>query len=169
MLAGLQKANPKAQIKVINIVSETDRFMIEGGRTTADDGKTITFGLGFLGRLIEEAQANPDKKFVYVFENIHNLKPEEAVALNEVLQEGSFSVKGMETKQTMLAAGISTAMFTTASGLVVAIPTLVLHSIIMSRTTKIIVSVVVIILSYFLYVAFQKSLQSLSEYYQFVL
>jgi biopolymer transport protein ExbB/TolQ len=42
-----------------------------------------------------------------------------------------------ETKQTLLAAGISTAMFTTASGLVVAIPTLVLHSIIASRTTKI--------------------------------
>jgi biopolymer transport protein ExbB/TolQ len=42
-----------------------------------------------------------------------------------------------ETKQTMLAAGISTAMFTTASGLVVAIPTLILHSIISNRTTKI--------------------------------
>ena len=42
-----------------------------------------------------------------------------------------------ETKQTMLAAGISTAMFTTASGLVVAIPTLVLFSIINSQTTKI--------------------------------
>jgi len=42
-----------------------------------------------------------------------------------------------ETKQTLLAAGISTAMFTTAAGLVVAIPTLVLHSIIANRTTKI--------------------------------
>ena len=42
-----------------------------------------------------------------------------------------------ETKQTMLAAGISTAMFTTASGLVVAIPTLVLFSIITAQTTKI--------------------------------
>lgn len=42
-----------------------------------------------------------------------------------------------ETKQTMLAAGISTAMFTTASGLVVAIPTLVLHSIIKNNTNKI--------------------------------
>lgn len=42
-----------------------------------------------------------------------------------------------ETKQTLLAAGISTAMFTTASGLVVAIPTLVLHSIVAARTTKI--------------------------------
>jgi biopolymer transport protein ExbB/TolQ len=42
-----------------------------------------------------------------------------------------------ESKQTLLAAGISTAMYTTAGGLVVAIPTLVLHSIIAARTTKI--------------------------------
>ncbi len=37
----------------------------------------------------------------------------------------------------MLAAGISVAMFTTASGLIVAIPILVLHAIVADRTTKI--------------------------------
>ena len=42
-----------------------------------------------------------------------------------------------ESKQTLLAAGISTAMYTTAGGLVVAIPTLVLHSLVAARTTKI--------------------------------
>ena len=42
-----------------------------------------------------------------------------------------------ETKQTLLAAGISTAMFTTMSGLIVAIPTLVFSSIIVDKTTKI--------------------------------
>ena len=42
-----------------------------------------------------------------------------------------------ETKQTLLAAGISTAMFTTAGGLIAAIPTLILHSIIMARTNKV--------------------------------
>ena len=42
-----------------------------------------------------------------------------------------------ETKGALLAAGISTAMFTTAAGLIVAIPLLVLHSIVMARTTKI--------------------------------
>jgi biopolymer transport protein ExbB len=42
-----------------------------------------------------------------------------------------------ETKQTMLANGIAIAMYTTASGLVVAIPILVLHSIVANRTTKI--------------------------------
>jgi biopolymer transport protein ExbB/TolQ len=40
-------------------------------------------------------------------------------------------------KQTMLANGISVAMYTTAGGLVVAIPILVLNSIIVSATTKI--------------------------------
>ena len=42
-----------------------------------------------------------------------------------------------ETKQTLLAQGISVAMFTTAGGLMVAIPTLVLHSIITNRSNKI--------------------------------
>ena len=42
-----------------------------------------------------------------------------------------------EMKQTLLAAGISVAMFTTAGGLMVAIPLLVLHSIIVQRTNKI--------------------------------
>ena len=42
-----------------------------------------------------------------------------------------------ETKQTLLANGISVAMFTTASGLIVAIPILVLHAIVADRTTKI--------------------------------
>ena len=42
-----------------------------------------------------------------------------------------------ETKQAMLANGISVAMFTTAGGLMVAISTLVLYSIILQRTNKI--------------------------------
>jgi biopolymer transport protein ExbB/TolQ len=42
-----------------------------------------------------------------------------------------------ETKQALLASGISIAMFTTAGGLMVAIPTLVLHSIITNRSNKI--------------------------------
>ncbi len=42
-----------------------------------------------------------------------------------------------ETKSTLLAAGISMAMFTTMSGLIVAIPTLVFNSVIVAKTTKI--------------------------------
>jgi len=42
-----------------------------------------------------------------------------------------------EMKQTLLAAGIAVAMYTTAGGLMVAIPTLVLHSIVLQRTNKI--------------------------------
>jgi biopolymer transport protein ExbB/TolQ len=42
-----------------------------------------------------------------------------------------------ETKSVLLANGISVAMYTTAGGLVAAIPTLVLHSIIVNRSNKI--------------------------------
>ena len=43
-----------------------------------------------------------------------------------------------EEKQTMLAAGISVAMYTTAFGLIVAIPTMICHSIITNRTVKLV-------------------------------
>lgn len=42
-----------------------------------------------------------------------------------------------ESKQTLLASGISVAMFTTAGGLIAAIPTLVLHSLITNRSNRI--------------------------------
>lgn len=42
-----------------------------------------------------------------------------------------------ETKQTLLAGGIAVAMYTTFAGLAVAIPTLVLHSFVVTRTWKI--------------------------------
>jgi biopolymer transport protein ExbB len=42
-----------------------------------------------------------------------------------------------ETKQAMLAQGISVAMFTTMGGLIVAIPTLVLHSIIVNKSNSV--------------------------------
>jgi biopolymer transport protein ExbB/TolQ len=42
-----------------------------------------------------------------------------------------------EMKQTMLSAGIAVAMYTTAGGLMVAIPVLVIHSIVLNRSNKI--------------------------------
>jgi len=42
-----------------------------------------------------------------------------------------------EMKQTLLAAGIAQAMFTTAGGLIAAIPTLIIHSVISTKTNKI--------------------------------
>ncbi len=42
-----------------------------------------------------------------------------------------------ETKQTLLASGISVAMFTTMSGLIVAIPTIILEAIVVNKTQKI--------------------------------
>jgi biopolymer transport protein ExbB/TolQ len=43
-----------------------------------------------------------------------------------------------EEKQSMLAAGIAIAMYTTAAGLVVAIPTMVLHSFLSNRSTRLV-------------------------------
>lgn len=42
-----------------------------------------------------------------------------------------------ETKQTLLANGISVAMYTTAGGLIVAIPLIVLHALIIARSNKV--------------------------------
>jgi len=47
------------------------------------------------------------------------------------------AVASADQKQAMLAAGISVAMYTTAGGLMVAIPTLVLHALIVARTNKV--------------------------------
>ena len=47
------------------------------------------------------------------------------------------AVASAEMKQQLLAQGISVAMFTTAGGLMAAIPTLVLHSVISNRSNKI--------------------------------
>jgi biopolymer transport protein ExbB/TolQ len=47
------------------------------------------------------------------------------------------AVASAEMKQQLLAQGISVAMFTTAGGLMAAIPTLILHSIISNRSNKI--------------------------------
>lgn len=48
------------------------------------------------------------------------------------------AVANPEDKQTMLANGISVAMYTTAFGLVVAIPVMVIHSFITNRTVKLV-------------------------------
>jgi biopolymer transport protein ExbB/TolQ len=47
------------------------------------------------------------------------------------------AVASAEMKQQLLAQGISVAMFTTAGGLMAAIPTLILHSVISNRSNKI--------------------------------
>jgi len=90
--------NPDVTVKFVSISDETDRFMLEGGLVTGEDGRTLVSGLGVLGRLIKEAENNTDKRVVYVLDNIHNLRAEEAVALNEFLQEGKLYMKGKDLK-----------------------------------------------------------------------
>lgn len=93
--------HPSVQMKIIPVHTEMDRFILEGGLVPTDDGTRQEFGHGILGRLIQEASAHPDKQIVYVLENAHNLKPETAVALNEILQDGKLYLKGRDTRLIM--------------------------------------------------------------------
>lgn len=91
---GFQTEHPETELRIIPITSETDRFMLEGGLIPRNNGRALTFGKGILGRLADEAAAHPDRQVVYVFENAHNLRAEEAVALNELLQTRRFIPRG---------------------------------------------------------------------------
>ncbi|MBF0531693.1 MAG: AAA family ATPase [Candidatus Omnitrophica bacterium] len=88
-------------VRIINVTQELDRFKLEGGRVVNEDGRGYAFAEGLIGRMIAQAETAPDKKFLYVFENIHNLWPEDAVGLNEILQEGTLSVRGRDTKRSI--------------------------------------------------------------------
>ncbi|MCB4792139.1 MAG: AAA family ATPase [Elusimicrobia bacterium] len=73
-------------IKTIPVTDKTDRFMLEGGLVPTPDGLGTVFGQGLLGKLREEALRDPSKQVVYILDNIHNMRPEDAVALNEISQ-----------------------------------------------------------------------------------
>ncbi|MBN1982168.1 MAG: AAA family ATPase [Chitinivibrionales bacterium] len=96
-LEAFKRANPNLHLRTISVTTETDRFMLEGGFVPAPGGSACLFGHGVLGRLNQDAIHNPDICYVAVFENCHLLKPEEAVALNQVLQEGRLYLKGKDT------------------------------------------------------------------------
>ena len=93
--------HPNVILKIIPITNQTDRHMLEGGVVPNQEGDGTEFGHGVMGRLIQEAVAHPDQEIVYILENAHNLKPEEAVALNEILQDRKLYLKGRDTKLTL--------------------------------------------------------------------
>ncbi len=99
LLEEFQQQNKNAVIKFISVTREPDRSKLEGGRTPGYDGITYETGAGSIGHLIDDAQAHGDRDIVYVLENIHNLQPEDAVALNEVLPEGIYYMKGQDTRR----------------------------------------------------------------------
>lgn len=99
-LSRFTAVHPEAEVRVIPMTEETDRFMLEGGLAPTGDGRQA-FADGLLGRLVLEARAHPDKQVVYVLENAHNLKPEVVVALNEILQDRKLYQKGRDTRQSL--------------------------------------------------------------------
>ncbi len=86
--------DPAIELSLIQATEETDRFQMEGGLVPAESGTGLTFGSGIFARMIERANAVPDKTIVYVFDNAHNIKPEQIVAINEFLQDGLLYPKG---------------------------------------------------------------------------
>ncbi|MBF0595362.1 MAG: hypothetical protein HQL22_10420, partial [Candidatus Omnitrophica bacterium] len=100
ILARLKEKEPKAKVVLINVTHEIDRARLEGVVVPDERGDGYLLGQGLLARLDEEARlAGSDVPVIYVLENIHRLKVEDAVALNEVLQEGALYVKGQEKRQ----------------------------------------------------------------------
>jgi MoxR-like ATPase len=92
-LAALEK-DPSIELSFVYATEETDRLQMEGSFVPSPSGKGLVFGPGIFARMIEQANASPGKTVVYVFENAHNIRPEQIVALNEFLQEGRIYPKG---------------------------------------------------------------------------
>ncbi|MFT5387700.1 MAG: MoxR-like ATPase, partial [Candidatus Omnitrophota bacterium] len=101
VMAAFEKIYPGVHIEYRNMVRELDRHNLEGGSILSEETQRQDFGLGILGKLIEQAIKDPTKEFVFVLENISKLRGEEAVALNELLQEGTLYLKGKDTKLVM--------------------------------------------------------------------
>ncbi len=93
-VAAIAERDPAVKLEFVSATEETDRFQMEGGLVPSESGEKLEFGAGIFVRMIEKARAEPDRKIVYVFENAHNLRPEQVVALNEFLQEGRLYPKG---------------------------------------------------------------------------
>jgi WD40 repeat protein/MoxR-like ATPase len=93
--------DPSVELSLVHATEETDRFQMEGGLVPSESGTGLIFGPGIFARMIEQAEASPDKTVVYVFDNAHNIKPEQVVALNEFLQDGFLYPKGARKPMSM--------------------------------------------------------------------
>jgi biopolymer transport protein ExbB len=108
--AGLTRAN-RTEKEIENAIQEA----------TLEIGPMVNKRTGYLGMLA----------------NVATLTGLLGTIMGLVMAFSAVAKASAETKQTLLANGISVAMYTTAGGLMAAIPTLVLHSIISNRTNKI--------------------------------
>ncbi|HAM36952.1 MAG TPA: hypothetical protein DEB40_06955 [Elusimicrobia bacterium] len=100
-LARLAASDPQLDLSIVSVTDETDRFQLEGGLVADESGEGLEFGAGMFARMIEKARAQPRREILYVFDNAHNLRPEQIVAFNEFLQEGRLYPKGAPAEMTL--------------------------------------------------------------------
>lgn len=140
-----------AQIQKLIMANNIDRAIkLCNGEPNASLPRVLKAGLTRANRGDIEIQNAVDEAVLEVFPTLTQRTPFLTMLANVATLTGLLgTIQGLilafeavahasaETKQTLLAAGISTAMYTTLAGLVVAVPTLVLSSVISSRTSKI--------------------------------
>lgn len=140
-----------AQVQKLIMANNIDRAIkLCNAEPNAALPRVLKAGLTRANRSEQEIQNAVDESILEVFPALNKRTPYLPMLANVATLTGLLgTIQGLilafeavahasaETKQTMLAAGISTAMFTTAAGLVVAIPALVLYALIQARTVKI--------------------------------
>lgn len=140
-----------AQIQKLIMANNIDRAIkLCNAEPNAALPRVIKAGLTRANRSDSEIQNAVEESVLEVFPQLSKRTPYLATLANVATLTGLLgTIQGLimafeavahasaETKQTLLAAGISTAMFTTMSGLIVAIPTLLFSAILVNKTTKI--------------------------------
>jgi len=141
-----------AQIQKLIMANNIDRAIkLCNAETNAALTKVLKAGLTRANRSAVEIQNAVDEATLEVIPQLQRRTPYLGMWANVATLLGLLgTISGLvqafkavataapEEKQTMLAAGISVAMYTTAFGLVVAIPIMICHSIISNRTVKLV-------------------------------
>ncbi len=141
-----------AQVQKLIMANNIDRAIkLCNAESNAALTKVLKAGLTRANRSPEEIQNAVDEATLEVIPMLQKRTPYLGMLANVATLTGLLgTISGLvlafqavataapEEKQAMLAAGISVAMYTTAFGLVVAIPTMVAHSIITNRTVKLV-------------------------------
>lgn len=140
-----------SQIQKLIMANNVDRAIkLCNAEATKPLSRVIKAGLQRANRSEQEIQAAVDESLLEEFPKLSKRTAYLSMLANVSTLLGLLgTIQGLiqafeavafaspEAKATLLASGISVAMFTTMAGLIVAIPTLVLQSIVVNNTTKI--------------------------------
>lgn len=140
-----------SQIQKLIMANNVDRAIkLCNAEATKPLSRVIKAGLQRANRSEQEIQAAVDESLLEEFPKLSKRTSYLSMLANVSTLLGLLgTIQGLiqafeavafaspEAKATLLASGISVAMFTTMAGLIVAIPTLVLQSIVVNNTTKI--------------------------------